>query len=52
MPFTLGIVEGDTEDPSGVPGALENGPDEHVLIAIDRCDFGMFGSLHGTTMMP
>jgi hypothetical protein len=31
---------------------LENRPDEHVLIAIDRCDFGLFGSLHGTTMMP
>ncbi len=33
---TLGIVEGDAEDLAGIPGALENRPDEHVLIAIDR----------------
>ncbi|MFT6381977.1 MAG: hypothetical protein ACJA16_003720 [Akkermansiaceae bacterium] len=32
--FTLGIVEGDAEDLSGVPGALENRPDEHVF----NCD--------------
>ena len=50
--FTLGIVEGDAEDLAGIPGALENRPDEHVLITIDRCNFGLFGSLHGTTMMP
>ncbi len=50
--FALGIVEGDAEDLSGVPGALENRADEHVLIAINRGDFGMFGCLHGTTMMP
>ncbi|MFT6862697.1 MAG: hypothetical protein ACJAVK_001256 [Akkermansiaceae bacterium] len=47
--FALGIVEGDAEDLAGVPVALENRPDEHVLIAIDRGDFGLFGSLHSTT---
>lgn len=50
--FALGVVEGNAVDLSGVPGALENRPDEHVLIAIDRCDFGLFGSLHGTTKKP
>ena len=35
--LALGVVEGEAEDLAGVPGAFENRPDEHVLIAIDRC---------------
>jgi hypothetical protein len=30
--FALGIVEGNAEDLSGVPGALKNRPDERVLL--------------------
>ncbi len=38
--FALGMVEGEAEDLAGVPCELENCPDEHLLIAIDRGDFG------------
>jgi hypothetical protein len=33
--FVFGIVEGDTENHAGITGALEDGADEGVLIAID-----------------
>ncbi len=36
--LTLGIVEGNAEDFSGVSGTLKNGVDEGVLIAIDGLD--------------
>ena len=33
--LALSVVGGEAEDLAGVPGAFQNCPDEHVLIAID-----------------
>ena len=36
--LALSVVGGEAEDLAGVPGAFKNCPDEHVLIATERCD--------------
>ena len=44
--FALGVVEGDAEDFAGVSGALEDGAEEGVLVAIDGWICVMASSWH------
>ncbi len=42
--FALGIVEGNTDDLAGIPGALKEGAQSGVLAAIDGFAFWLHGN--------